>query len=431
MFDAATTADLDAIDPAALKAIILAQRETYQAQQATYEAQIAGHTAALDSRASEIERLRLLVEKLQRLLFGTKSEKVLRQIEQLELQLEELQVATAADLHHLAVKSSKPAAAKPFRRPLPEHLPREIRTHMPEHAACPECGGKLRDLGEDAAEMLEYVRASFKVIRHVRPKRSCQACERIVQAPAPTRPIDRGLAGPGLLAHVLVSKYADHQPLYRQSEIYAREGVDLDRSTLAGWVGAASDLLAPLVDAVRKHVLSASKLHQTTHRFRYSLRAWAGRRPADSGPMFETTGLQAIPLHQPYGSPTRPIARASIRSGIFRTSAEHCRRMPMPGSIISTTPDGSAKRHAGRMLSRKSDTAAAIRYALSRWRALTRYLDDGTLEIDNNAAERSTDSIRRSISSTSSNASPTTPSAASRNSCPGTCHSIALRTSPK
>ena len=132
---------------------------------------------------------------------------------------------------------------------------------MPSHEACPDCGGKLRELGEDAAEMLERVRACFKVIRHVRPKLSCDACDRIVQAPAPSRPIDRGLAGPGLLAHVLVSKYADHLPLYRQSEIYAREGVDLDRSTLAGWVGATSDLVAPLVDAVRKHVMSASKLH--------------------------------------------------------------------------------------------------------------------------------------------------------------------------
>ena len=132
---------------------------------------------------------------------------------------------------------------------------------MPGHDACPDCGGRLRELGEDVAEMLEYVRASFKVLRHVRPKLSCDDCDRIVQAPAPSRPIDRGLAGPGLLAYVLVSKYADHQPLYRQSDIYAREGVDLDRSTLAGWVGATTELLTPLVAAVRDHVLSASKLH--------------------------------------------------------------------------------------------------------------------------------------------------------------------------
>jgi transposase len=239
--------DLDTLDPAALKALLLAHHERY--------------ITTLRSRASEIERLVLLVEKLQRMLFGAKSEKVLRQIEQLELQLEELQAASAIDEIKATAAADRPASAKPFRRPLPEHLPRETHTHMPDHDACPDCGGKLRELGEDVAEMLEYIRASFKVLRHVRPKLSCDACDRIVQAPAPSRPIDRGLAGPGLLAHVLVSKYADHLPLYRQSEIYAREGVDLDRSTLAGWVGATSELLDPLVEAVRLHVMSATKLH--------------------------------------------------------------------------------------------------------------------------------------------------------------------------
>ena len=109
--------------------------------------------------------------------------------------------------------------------------------------------------------MLEYVPARFKVIRTVRPKLSCACCSRIVQEPAPNRPIDRGLAGPGLLAHVLVAKYADHLPLYRQAEIYAREGVELDRSTLADWVGGASRTLRPLVEALKRYVLSAEKLH--------------------------------------------------------------------------------------------------------------------------------------------------------------------------
>lgn len=103
--------------------------------------------------------------------------------------------------------------------------------------------------------------ANFKVIRHVRPKFACKGCERVIEAAAPSRPIARGLAGPGLLAHVLVAKYADHLPLYRQSEMYAREGIDLDRSTLAGWVGAASELLSPLVAALRNHVLAGTKLH--------------------------------------------------------------------------------------------------------------------------------------------------------------------------
>src|SRR5438552_11128892 len=112
---------------------------------------------------------------------------------------------------------------------------------------CSDCGGKLKRLGEDASEILEYVRERIKVIRQLRPKLACAGCDRIVQAPAPSRPIARSVAGPGLLAHVLVSKYSDHLPLYRQSQIYAREGVDLDRSTLAEWVGGCSRLLQPLV----------------------------------------------------------------------------------------------------------------------------------------------------------------------------------------
>jgi transposase len=188
--------DLDSLDLEAMKALVWRSMSAIR--------------AALSSRTSEIERLTLLVEKLKRMLFGRKSEKVLRQIEQLELQIEDLEVATIGEEIQAIAPTERHAPAKPSRRALPEHLPREVHTHMPEHDACPDCGKRLRPLGEDVAEMLEYVRACFKVVRHVRPKLSCEACDRIVQAPAPSRPIDRGLAGPGLLAHVLVSKYADH-----------------------------------------------------------------------------------------------------------------------------------------------------------------------------------------------------------------------------
>ena len=194
------------------------------------------------------------------MLFGVKSERVEREIEQLELKLEEMETVRAE--HAVAQRTSlNNDAAKPSRRPLPEHLPREVHAHMPTVHACPECGGELRKFGEDVSEMLEYVPSSFKVLRHVRPKLSCRGCEKVVQAEAPSRPIDGGIPGPGLLAHVLVAKYADHLPLYRQSEIYAREGVDLDRSTLADWVGAASKLLRPLVEEVSRHGTAAAKLH--------------------------------------------------------------------------------------------------------------------------------------------------------------------------
>jgi transposase len=208
--------------------------------------------------------LKLLIAKLRRMQFGRRSEKLERQIEQLELQLDELETAQAEK----TVTSPTPGAAvrpadrgKPGRRPLPAHLPREVRTILPKEAACPDCGGKLRALGEDIAEILGCVPAPFQVIRRVRPKLACARCDKIVQAEAPSRPIARGLAGPGLLAHVLVSKYCDHLPLDRQEEIYAREGVELERATLADWVGGASRLLAPLVEALRRHVMSAAKLH--------------------------------------------------------------------------------------------------------------------------------------------------------------------------
>jgi transposase len=240
-----TLPDLTGLDAASLRAMIVAQHEL------------------LLTRDTQMEHLKLLIIQLRRMRFGRKSEKLDQKIEQLELQLEDLEAkrAESAALLPPEVETAAAVANKPARRPLPEHLPREIRTYAPKQTACPDCGGKLRHLGEDVSEILEYVPASFRVIRQVREKLSCTACDCIVQEAAPSRPIDRGLAGPGLLAHVIVSKYCDHLPLYRQSEIYEREGVELDRSTLADWVGGSSRVLAPLVESVRRYVLEAEKLH--------------------------------------------------------------------------------------------------------------------------------------------------------------------------
>src|SRR6202795_3270717 len=171
------------------------------------------------------------------------------------------QAEQAAPSQTPAVVAPTAQTAKSARRPLPEHLPREVRKYLPKQEACPDCGGALKSLGEDVSEILEYVPARFKVIRQVRTKLACACCDRIVQAEAPSRPIERGLAGPGLLAHVLVAKYCDHLPLYRQSQIYAREGIDLDRSTLAAWAAGGRALLEPLVRAIGRYALGTYKIH--------------------------------------------------------------------------------------------------------------------------------------------------------------------------
>jgi transposase len=238
--------DLNSLDSDALKALILEQH------------------AAILSNNYEIESLKLLILKLKRMKFGRSSEKLDRQIEQLDLRLEDLEMAEAAKpggSDESQSSESPRTSTRRRRRPLPEDLPRETQTHEPKQKSCPKCGGELDAFGEDVSEILEFVPASFKVIRIVRPKRRCACCNCFVQEPAPHRPIDRGLAGPFLLAHVLVSKYADHLPLYRQSEIYAREGLDLQRSMLAEWVGGACQTLDPLVDVLRRYVLNATKLH--------------------------------------------------------------------------------------------------------------------------------------------------------------------------
>jgi len=216
---------------------------------------------ALSVRSLEIEQLKLQLAKLRRMQFGRKSEKLDRQIEQLETRLEDLLAEEGDHRVDSAVSAPTLTTPRPARQPLPAHLPREVRVLEPEEQDCPSCGGKLKPLGEDVSEQLDLINAAFKVIRHIRRKKACACCDVIVQAPAPSRPIERGIAAPGLLAHILVSKFADHQPLYRQSAIYARAGVDLDRSTMARWIGACSALLRPLVEALRRYVLAPGKVH--------------------------------------------------------------------------------------------------------------------------------------------------------------------------
>jgi transposase len=434
--------DLNTLDIEALKALVLAKQ------------------SELDSHRTEMESLKLLILKLKRMQFGPRSEKLSRDIAQLELQLEDLEAtqaaAEAAPMQQAAAApNEKNEKRKPARRPLPAELPRETETIAPRQEACPDCGGALKHLGEDVCETLEYVPARFKVIRTVRPKLSCACCSRILQEPAPNRPIDRGLAGPGLLAHVLVAKYSDHLPLYRQSDIYEREGVELDRSTLADWVGGASRTLQPLVDALKKYVLNAEKLHgddvpvpvldpgngkTMTGRlwtyvrddrpagsqapsavwFAYSpdrkgehpaghLKSYRGVLQADGyagfNRLYEKSGIREAgcwahvrrKFHDLYQAHRSPVAKEALerigqlygiekeirgRSPAERREVRRERSRPLLDSLRTWLKATVSK------MSRKSDVALAIQYALGRWDALILFCEDGLVEMDNNAAER-------------------------------------------
>ncbi len=411
--------------------------------------------AVIATQRSEIAHLKLMIAKLQRLHFGRRAERFEGNADQLNLLAATLPSVTTLPAAVAERLTPEAAPRVPVRKPLPSHLPREILIHTPEGTCCPDCGGELRRIGEDVAEMLEYVPARFKVIRHVRPKLACRGCETIVQADAPLRPIARGMAGPGLLSHVLVSKYCDHLPLYRQSGIYAREDVELSRSTLAGWVGECSVLLQPLVEAIRRHVLAGATLHaddipvpvlapgrgQTkTARlwtyvrderpahgeaapavwFAYSpdrkgvhpqnhLRSFRGTLHVDGyagfGKLFISPQInesacwaharrKLYEVHQAQGSPLAATALTYI-SELYAIEAEIRGRPPDVRLAVRHARAGPVLvrlqawlDHILLQVPRKSGLTEAVRYALGRWTALTRYCDDGQLEIDNNAAER-------------------------------------------
>ena len=243
-------------DVDALKALLLKER-----------AEAAAVHAKLSDSDAVIAHLKLQIAKLKREQYGQSSERSSRLIDQLELQLEEIEATASEDdlLAEMAAAKTTQVAAftrkKPARKSFPEHLPRE-RILQPTPTSCPCCGGaKLSKLGEDITETLEVIPRSWKVIQHVREKVSCRDCETISQAPAPFHVIPRGWAGPSLLAMILFEKYGQHQPLNRQAERYAREGVELSLSTLADQVGHCAVALAPLVERLRAYVMSAERLH--------------------------------------------------------------------------------------------------------------------------------------------------------------------------
>ena len=224
---------------------------------------------------AEVKAQAMLIEKLRHQIAGHRSWRYGASSEasaQLQLALETSELASAAMTARLGLSKEAGASAegtateddakvRPVRRPIPDHVPRNRIEITPASDSCEGCGGTLRRIGEDVTEELEYVPGRFVVNRITRPRFACAGCERFVQSPLPSRPIERGRPGPGLLAHVLVSKYGDHAPLYRQSQIYAREGIDLSRATMAEWVGRSTALLEPLAEAIGQHVLAGGAIH--------------------------------------------------------------------------------------------------------------------------------------------------------------------------
>jgi len=409
------------------------------------------------AQMERIENLELQVARSQRALFGPKSEKASHHQDQLTLCWNGCVIESqpSVQVEQQLVGIEKPERTKNKSRALPAHLPREVRTHFPKDTKCPCCNGELRKLGEDVSEMIEYMPASFFVIRHVRPKMSCRKCSCVVQAPAPARVIDRGLPGPNLLAHVVVAKYCDHSPLHRQSQIFAREGIELDRSILARWIGEVAALLEPVAEVLRRYVLDTEKLHgddtplpvlapgtgkTKTGRFWTYVRdnrpagdkaapaVWFAYSPDRKGQhpqkhlaeftgvlqadafagfnkLYEGGSIQEAPcmahirrkffdLVKAHNSPIAAEAVTRI-AALYRIEKQIKGRPPDERRAVRSSQarplfDDLRRwlEQALTQLTPKSETAAAIHYALGLWDALARYLDDGRIELDNLIAER-------------------------------------------
>ena len=424
-----------------------------------HRAELAAARSGLIEQRYEIEALKARLARLLRVTFGRSSEKLTARVEQLDLLLTEIdeQLAEIAPADEPVADNIEDHARKPVRGPLPPGLPRDVIEHPApcgENGSCPACGGQLRALGANETEILDYVPGTFRVVRHVRPKLSCRSCETIVQAAVPDLPIRRGRAGAGLIAHVLTAKYCDHQPLHRQAEQYAREEVDLSRSTLADMVGQAARLLRPLVDALGRHVMSGARVHaddttvpvlapglgrtKTGRVWTYVLddRPFGGTTPPAAfyrytpdrkgeHPRAHLRDFRGILQADGYAGFARLYGNGVIEAAcmahvrrkffdVFETSKSPQARAAMDkiaalyrieADIRGRPPDerlrvrreqaaplfADLKTWLEATLTRVSgrgELAKAIRYALSRWEALTMILRDGRACIDNSAAER-------------------------------------------
>jgi len=402
------------------------------------------------------EQLKLLRNKQ----FGKSSEKVKKQITNLEHQLEEAEISLGINIENLSEERNS-TKNKARRQKIPESIPREdIRVEAPQK--CCECGEKtLRQIGEDVSEVLEYVPASFKVLRYIRPRMVCRKCEAMNQAYPASKGIDKGKAGFGLLAHVMVQKYCNHLPLYRQSAMYARESIIISRSTMSGWLRQCSELLGPLIEELRKTIFSSDKLHGDDTPIKVldhsGTKTKIGRIWAyvlDGRPYCDKTPPAVCYYYSPDRKGERPESHLANFKGVLQADAyagyngvyitpdhpdrkvyeagcwAHVRRKFYEITLVSdnakvayeaieqirklyrieaevrgksqakrlkarqkyskelvTTLFDSFKKVLGK-LSQKGSTAKAINYALNNEKALKRFLDDGKIEIDNNASER-------------------------------------------
>ena len=398
--------------------------------------------------------------------FGKSSEKLEAQIAELEAKIEEGELLESASDQICEDKQSSTSAEEqskniPKRQKLPEHLERIDEILNPD-PICPDCGGNsFRKITDDISESLEYIPASFKVIRHIRPRCACINCEKIVQAYPASKPIAKGMAGPGLLAHILVQKYCNHLPFYRQSEIYAREDIELSRSTMASWAGQCAALLAPLVEEIRKYIFISSHIHGDDTTIKVLApglgktktgRLWTyvrdGKKHGDDAPpavcyfyspdrkgirpeehLKNFTGVFHADAYSGYNNVY--ISEANAQAKITEAACwAHTRRkfyevtVTNPNANIAMNTleeigriyeieesisglDPGKRRESRQKLSKdlveklftswkkylkdlpkKSATGLAINYALNNEEALKRFLSDGKIEIDNNAAER-------------------------------------------
>jgi transposase len=458
-----------------MKQLFLSQSaniEKLNADLAVASKELAAAKAGLIAYALEIEKLKFQLARLRRQKYGSSSERIEREIAQLELRLEELE-ATKAEAEakseaaapatptttNTATEQPTPAKSKKPRRKFSERLARTTVLHEPQ--ACPTlgCDGKLRKVSEDVTEVLKYIPGRFEVDRHVRPAMSCCKCETMVQAPMPPLPIPRGEADASVLAHVAVAKFCDHLPLYRQEVIYARDGVDLDRSLLADWIGKSAWLLEPLAGKIGEHVMAGNVIHADdtpvkvlapgrgttkTGRFwvylrderchlgsappavvfhytpdrkgehcRTHLASFTGHLHADGyagfGELYRREGAKPGPITEiacwsharrgffdVYDSNGSPIAKEALdKIGVLfdierpiagkppKVREQVRAELAKPRlDELAAWFDQQLQRIPGR-----SELAKAIRYARSRWVALNRYIEDGRLEISNNAVE--------------------------------------------